>query len=384
MRVRIVLLVAALASGPLSATERAIYRCTDASGAPTFTDLPCPGSGWPSRRPRSSTRRTSRRRSACNSSRSIAQCRAALRPQRRRCATAPIAPRDAVRMRGCVSTRCARRNGAATRRRKPPRSMHVSATLARGSNVHATARCHWMPLTDARTRIDSGANSRDSAMATHEVTNQVPPLADINLFRIDRTLAEAVTHFDGGWGSAALDAYGALAGGELLEQGRLANRYAPELRTHDAYGHRIDEVAFHPAYHRLMKVAIAHGVHGFAWEAGGPGRHVVRAGLELLHNQADSGTDCPLTMTYASIPALRTEPGLAQWWEPRIVSREYDGSSRPYFAKARSDDRNGDDRKAGWNRRSCEHQPRPAPQRIGWRRRVLRARRDTSGSARHR
>ncbi len=170
-------------------------------------------------------------------------------------------------------------------------------------------------------------------MATHEVTNQVPPLADINLFRIDRTLAEAVTHFDGGWGSAALDAYGALAGGELLEQGRLANRYAPELRTHDAYGHRIDEVAFHPAYHRLMKVAIAHGVHGFAWEAGGPGRHVVRAGLELLHNQADSGTDCPLTMTYASIPALRTEPGLAQWWEPRIVSREYDGSSRPYFAK---------------------------------------------------
>jgi putative acyl-CoA dehydrogenase len=169
--------------------------------------------------------------------------------------------------------------------------------------------------------------------ATHEVTNQVPPLVDVNLYRIDRTLAQSVARFDGAWGAAELATYGALAGGELVEHGRLANRYPPELNTHDAYGHRIDEVAFHPSYHHLMRTAIAHGVHGLPWETPRRGGHVVRAGLELLHNQADSGTDCPLTMTYASIAALRSEPELARWWEPRIVGRTYDGSMRPYFDK---------------------------------------------------
>src|SRR3954451_18071935 len=104
--------------------------------------------------------------------------------------------------------------------------------------------------------------------ATHEVTNQVPPLVGVNLYRIDRTLVEAIARFGGDWGAPALDAYGALAGGELLEHGRLANRYAPELKTYDPYGHRIDEVVFHPSYHHLMRTAIAHGVHGLAWERG--------------------------------------------------------------------------------------------------------------------
>ncbi len=169
--------------------------------------------------------------------------------------------------------------------------------------------------------------------ATHEVTNQVPPLVDYNLYGVDLTLRQAVAAFDGAWGNEVLARYGALAGGELIEHGRLANRNAPELRTHDAYGHRIDQVTFHPSYHHLMRTAIAHGVHGLAWETSRPGAHVVRAALELLHNQADSGTDCPLTMTYASIPALRTEPALAQTWEPRILSRAYDGAARPYFEK---------------------------------------------------
>jgi len=176
--------------------------------------------------------------------------------------------------------------------------------------------------------------------ATHEVTNQVPPLGDVNLFRMDRTLTAAIERFGGSWGDSALHRYGELAGGELREHGRLANRYPPELKTHDPYGHRVDAVTFHPSYHHLMRTAISHGVHGLAWEmqrevghvvAGG---HVVRAGLELLHNQADSGTDCPLTMTYASIPALRAEPALAREWEPRIVARSYDEAMRPYFDKA--------------------------------------------------
>jgi putative acyl-CoA dehydrogenase len=170
--------------------------------------------------------------------------------------------------------------------------------------------------------------------ATHEVTNQVPPLVGVNLYRMDRTLKEAIERFGGGWGDAALHQYGALAGGELLEHGYLANRFSPELKTHDPYGRRIDAVTFHPSYHHLMNTAISHGVHGLAWEERRAGGHVLRAGLELLHNQADSGTDCPLTMTYASIPALRAEPALAGEWEPRIVSRSYDGALRPYFEKA--------------------------------------------------
>ncbi len=168
---------------------------------------------------------------------------------------------------------------------------------------------------------------------THEVTNQTPPLVDVNFYSADRTLEQAVSQFDGAWGHEMLRGYGALAGGELMEHGRLANRHPPELNTHDPYGHRIDRVSFHPSYHHLMRTAVAHGVHGLPWETVQAGGHVVRAALELLHNQADSGTDCPLTMTYASIPALRAEPSLAAYWEPRIVGRHYDPTARPYFDK---------------------------------------------------
>jgi putative acyl-CoA dehydrogenase len=171
------------------------------------------------------------------------------------------------------------------------------------------------------------------AAPTHEVFNQVPPLVDVNLYRIDRTLIAAVDRFDGTWGRDALMAYGALAGGELAEHGRLANRYPPELAAYDPYGHRIDRVNYHPSYHHLMATAIGHGVHGLAWQQPRPGAHVVRAALELLHNQADSGTDCPLTMTYASVPSLRVESSLAEFWEPRVVSRSYDPTARPYFEK---------------------------------------------------
>ncbi len=220
--------------------------------------------------------------------------------------------------------------------------MRVSATInpATTANVRqlgADALRSWpVRIDSAFVRVGQSADTNEgfTMAATHEVTNQVPPLVDFNLYRIDRTLVQAVARFDGAWGDTALADYGVLAGGELIEHGRLANRHSPELKTHDASGHRIDWVEFHPSYHHLMGTAIAHGVHGLAWETPRPGGHVVRAGLELLHNQADSGTDCPLTMTYACIPALRNEPALAQFWEPRIVGRHYDGSSRAYVDKA--------------------------------------------------
>ncbi len=169
---------------------------------------------------------------------------------------------------------------------------------------------------------------------THEVTNQVPPLDGANLYRIDLPLRQWVQRFDAGWADARLDAYGALAGGPLMTAGFLANENRPVLRTHDRYGHRIDVVDFHPAYHELMRTAIAHGIPSLPWTAPQPGAQVARAALMYLHNQAEAGSSCPLTMTYASVPALRLQPDLAEHWLPKILATEYDPRNLPMEQKA--------------------------------------------------
>lgn len=169
---------------------------------------------------------------------------------------------------------------------------------------------------------------------THEVTNQVPPLDGANLYRIDLPLRQWVRRFDAGWADARLDAYGALAGGPLMTAGFLANENRPVLRTHDRYGHRIDVVEFHPAYHELMRTAIAHGIPSLPWTAPQPGAQVARAALMYLHNQAEAGSSCPLTMTYASVPALRLQPDLAERWLPKILATEYDPRNLPMEQKA--------------------------------------------------
>ena len=169
---------------------------------------------------------------------------------------------------------------------------------------------------------------------THEVTNQVPPLDGANLYRIDLPLRQWVQRFDAGWADGRLDAYGALAGGPLMTAGFLANENRPVLRTHDRYGHRIDVVDFHPAYHELMRTAIAHGIPSLPWTAPQPGAQVARAALMYLHNQAEAGSSCPLTMTYASVPALRLQPDLAERWLPKILATEYDPRNLPMEQKA--------------------------------------------------
>ncbi len=169
---------------------------------------------------------------------------------------------------------------------------------------------------------------------THEVTNQVPPFDGANLYRIDLPLRQWVQRFDAGWADARLDAYGALAGGPLMTAGFLANENRPVLRTHDRYGHRIDVVDFHPAYHELMRTAIAHGIPSLPWTAPQPGAQVARAALMYLHNQAEAGSSCPLTMTYASVPALRLQPDLAERWLPKILATEYDPRNLPMEQKA--------------------------------------------------
>ncbi|MGA6098317.1 acyl-CoA dehydrogenase family protein [Stutzerimonas marianensis] len=169
---------------------------------------------------------------------------------------------------------------------------------------------------------------------THEVLNQVPPLDGVNLYRLDLPLQDWVRRYRGGWAETRLDAYGALAGGPLMAAGFLANENRPVFKSHDRYGHRIDLVEFHPAYHQLMSTAIAHGIPSLPWTDPQPGAQVARAGLMYLHNQAEAGSSCPLTMTYASVPALREQPGIADLWLPKILSLEYDPRNLPMEQKA--------------------------------------------------
>ncbi len=170
---------------------------------------------------------------------------------------------------------------------------------------------------------------------THRVLNQAPPLEGYDVFAADRALREAVDREGAGWATAELHELGEQAGGaEFLELGRLANRHRPELHTHDRYGNRIDVVEYHPAYHRLMTTALAHGLHSGPWADPCPGAHVARAAKVIIWYQVDAGHICPVSMTYAIVPALRHQPEVAAVWEPMIDARTYDPSDRPPGEKA--------------------------------------------------
>lgn len=162
---------------------------------------------------------------------------------------------------------------------------------------------------------------------THEVTNQVPPLVwDASA---DPALLEGLQREGAGWATDDVRQLGLAAGSaEAQEWAELAERNHPELRTHDRAGHRIDEVTHHPAYHRLLQVAVAAGVAGAAWADPRPGAHVARAAAFGVWSHTDAGHGCPLSMTYAAVPALRSEPGLAAVYEPLLTSRTYDEGLR--------------------------------------------------------
>jgi putative acyl-CoA dehydrogenase len=169
---------------------------------------------------------------------------------------------------------------------------------------------------------------------THEVSNQSPPLAPYDTYATDLPLREALKREGGGWAEKEVAAFGPVTGGELMQLSFTANENKPKFRPFDRYGNRIDEVEFHPSYHRIMELGIAHGVTAFAWRnAERPGAHVARAALSYLGSQADQGTGCPMTMTYACVPALRHQPELAKAWLPRITSTEYDSRFIPAWDK---------------------------------------------------
>jgi putative acyl-CoA dehydrogenase len=161
-------------------------------------------------------------------------------------------------------------------------------------------------------------------MATHEVLNQPPPLEGWNLFTTDHALTEALHREGGGWAEERARRLGEIAGGEAMRWGVQANTHTPVLRSHDRFGHRIDEVEYHPAWHELMRLSIASECHALPWRDPRPGAHVARAALFYLLSQAEAGHGCPVSMTYSVVPALRAEPAIAREWEPRFTSTEYD------------------------------------------------------------
>lgn len=163
---------------------------------------------------------------------------------------------------------------------------------------------------------------------THEVTNQAPPLTGHDAAD-DPVLIEGVRREGAEWHLDDLHRFGRVAGSEEARTwADQANRHEPELRTHDRYGHRIDEVDFHPAYHSLMTATVGAGAAGSAWADERPGAHVARASTFMVATMMEQGHMCPVSMTYAVVPALRRAPDLAKVYEPLLTSSVYDPGLR--------------------------------------------------------
>jgi putative acyl-CoA dehydrogenase len=176
----------------------------------------------------------------------------------------------------------------------------------------------------------SAAVGEGAPWQTHTVFNQAPPLVDVDVFASNLPLVEAVQREGASWVSERASALGRFVGaaggvgGSPIEWGRLANENKPVLHTFDRYGHRIDEVEFHPAWHQLMKMGVEHELHSLPWTSDEPFAHTARAALYMTAMQAEAGFCCPITMTFAVVPALRAQPQLAAEWEPLVTATTYD------------------------------------------------------------
>jgi len=169
--------------------------------------------------------------------------------------------------------------------------------------------------------------------ATHDVLNQPPPLTGYDVAD-DPALIAALSREGADWAMPGVHDLGVLAGSAVVQDwGRMANENPPRLRTHDRFGHRIDEVEFHPAWHELMSVAVSHGLHATPWLDPQPGAHVARAARFYVWSAAEAGHGCPISMTYAIVPALRHAPDLAGLYEPLLAATGYDPGLRPPLTK---------------------------------------------------
>jgi putative acyl-CoA dehydrogenase len=173
----------------------------------------------------------------------------------------------------------------------------------------------------------------DVPAATHAVLNQPPPLEGRDLFSDNVPLAEALEREGAAWARDRLRAAGAFWGGEPMAWGAAANEHPPALHTHDRHGNRRDEVEFHPAWHALMAAGVRQQLHALPWVTAEPGAHVARAALYQCAVQAEAGFGCPITMTFAAVPALRAQPELAEEWEPLLTASSYEPGLRPAAEK---------------------------------------------------
>lgn len=171
--------------------------------------------------------------------------------------------------------------------------------------------------------------------ATHTVFNQSTPRVDVNEFTTNPALVEAVATFAPTADTAKLTAIGAEVGtASYQHDAELANTVTPVHRSHDRWGNRVDEIEFHPAYHRIMGYSVNQGLHTSAWAHPGPGANVERAAGFMLVSQVEPGHGCPVSMTHAVVPALRMSPELAEFWEPKLLSTVYDPELRDPATKS--------------------------------------------------
>src|SRR5688572_16985077 len=168
------------------------------------------------------------------------------------------------------------------------------------------------------------ATSSEQGGATHEVFNQPPPLEPYNVFDADLPLREALEREQGSWGIDRVRDIGEVAGSvEAREHADRCERNEPRLVTHDRYGNRVDQVDLDPSWHWLLRTAVEREIPSLPWRDEKPGAHVVRGALMYVFGQANAGVMCPVSMTYAVIPALREQPDLAAEWEPRLTKPDY-------------------------------------------------------------
>ncbi|MEY3011890.1 MAG: hypothetical protein RIT45_625 [Pseudomonadota bacterium] len=169
---------------------------------------------------------------------------------------------------------------------------------------------------------------------THTVLNQARPLQDFDLYGSDAALVEAVAREGAGWDAASITALGVQLGRpEWQEYGHLANVHTPELRLFDRFGERVNQVVFHPSYHALFTASKAHRIHDQPWIDSRPGALVARLAKSFLMGQVEQGHGCPVTMTFAAVPALRHQPDIAARFLPRMLTPVYDGEDKPWFEK---------------------------------------------------
>jgi putative acyl-CoA dehydrogenase len=151
----------------------------------------------------------------------------------------------------------------------------------------------------------------------------------------DRALIEAVERYSDAAVVADLETIGALAGAEeTREHGMSANRFEPTLVSFDRYGNRIDEVVFHPSWHWLMEKAVGFGLQAAPWESDSPHAHLRRAAGFYAWGAIEPGHGCPISMTYAAVPALRADEAIAKEWAPRLAARSYDFGVRSVEEKS--------------------------------------------------